>query len=416
MNNNEYALRGMYKPSFFYIFLNGDFDKNYSNMSDKDMGTFVHEYVHYLQNITTLFGQNNSILFLNYIYEFRNHIATHEGISIPLVDIPIPEFIKRNKVMFDLCSGTLETYTQNYDDVKVRIGKQIKEDISIDSVFLDFYLNGELVNTLIVGSHCVKESMAYIFQRFFDETVDLPVTPYKTVEILCKIINPTLLEDKRKIISLCILALNSQNVGFVLYHLILRAKDDSKLNGAELYKKYQETTYTKVENEVLSLKALYIRTIKNFLQILNSSLYCETTHFNRISENIIYALEKKSIPLIDILYEDNMEKIKRLEEIIDFYGIPFIHSVDNSIYFPEQYGENLPAEEFVEINALRIVIERLSGTESNNVGNGCTLYGLCSSSENDITDENCFEEQWNREVECPFTIVSKLWGLKEKIQ
>lgn len=42
-------LRGYYKPSFFYIYLKGSFDIDLDLLSNKDRGTFVHEYIHYVQ-------------------------------------------------------------------------------------------------------------------------------------------------------------------------------------------------------------------------------------------------------------------------------------------------------------------------------------------------------------------------------
>lgn len=55
-------LRGAYNTSFFHIYTAGDFNTDLSLISQEDRGTFIHEYIHYWQNIGTLWGLSSSIL------------------------------------------------------------------------------------------------------------------------------------------------------------------------------------------------------------------------------------------------------------------------------------------------------------------------------------------------------------------
>ena len=52
----EKELRGYYRTGCFHIYLRGSFDQDLEKMSHEDLSTFTHEYVHYLQNISTLYG------------------------------------------------------------------------------------------------------------------------------------------------------------------------------------------------------------------------------------------------------------------------------------------------------------------------------------------------------------------------
>lgn len=52
----EKALRGYYRTGCFHIYLAGSFDQDLTKMSQSDLGTFLHEYVHFLQNISTPYG------------------------------------------------------------------------------------------------------------------------------------------------------------------------------------------------------------------------------------------------------------------------------------------------------------------------------------------------------------------------
>ena len=52
----EKELRGYYRTGCFHIYLNGYFHEDLENVAFEDLSTFTHEYVHYLQNISTLYG------------------------------------------------------------------------------------------------------------------------------------------------------------------------------------------------------------------------------------------------------------------------------------------------------------------------------------------------------------------------
>ena len=68
----ESSLKGFYSNSFFHIYIDGGFDMDISRIAeDKDKGTVLHEYTHYIQNIGTLWGLYNSIFNYEYIWIFN---------------------------------------------------------------------------------------------------------------------------------------------------------------------------------------------------------------------------------------------------------------------------------------------------------------------------------------------------------
>lgn len=50
------AITGSCQPGFLQIKLTHSFDGSLVGFSQKDLGTFLHEYVHFLQNISTPWG------------------------------------------------------------------------------------------------------------------------------------------------------------------------------------------------------------------------------------------------------------------------------------------------------------------------------------------------------------------------
>lgn len=77
-------LRGYYKPSFFYIYLQGDFNTDSALLSVRDRGTLVHEYTHYIQNIATYWGLYCSIVRYQQLIEFKSYLNQAKEIKIPL--------------------------------------------------------------------------------------------------------------------------------------------------------------------------------------------------------------------------------------------------------------------------------------------------------------------------------------------
>ncbi len=408
----EYTIRGFYRPHFFSLFINGEFNIDLSEISKTDLGTFVHEYIHYLQNLTTIFGLRNSMFYFSYLYEVKKHIAENDKIEIP-IKIDFSETIKNGQIRFNLSNGSTKIFSPEYDDVKLYISTATEKDVTINVLVLELYKEGEKIENLIVGNNFVKESMARLYQQLFDNEVEHPTFPYKTAEILCKVLNPDLLKDKRKLIAICLLSLNSQNSGYTLYDLIIRTQSDKELNAIDLYKKYLNEFSVINNNEKITIKDFLLQSLDKFEEILSSSIVADINHFKLMIENIKYSAEKNILPLIDILFSD-MENIEKLKEIIDFYGIPHIRTISGYNFFPLNQEQNKPAEEYIELLGQQAVFERI--LELGKDKKMCSLFPVCQLSEDDVIDENCFNEQWKRTKPCPFKIISDNWKLNEKIE
>ena len=51
---------GFYEPSFFRLHIETDNSiENINNLNDRDFSTFLHEYIHFIQDTTTYYGLNN---------------------------------------------------------------------------------------------------------------------------------------------------------------------------------------------------------------------------------------------------------------------------------------------------------------------------------------------------------------------
>ncbi len=59
--NRLYTTLGYYMPSFYYMNIGEGNDKlDVNKLNDHDLSVFFHEYIHYLQDITTFDGVNRA--------------------------------------------------------------------------------------------------------------------------------------------------------------------------------------------------------------------------------------------------------------------------------------------------------------------------------------------------------------------
>lgn len=407
----EFEIRGFYRPHFFSIYINGVFSKDLQELSKKDLGTFVHEYTHYLQNVTSIFGLRYSSHFFRTLFEVKKFIVENESFTIPLM----PEFsqgVLNGRSEFDKHLGHKEVVNINeIEEVKFEFepSPSTFEDPILKMKIL---MDGKELYSIHLGNLCVKEGMARLVQKIYDEDVEHPIYYYSVVELLAKQLNPEILKDERKLIALCILALNAQNCIKTLYDLLIETREFPELDGKELFSKYQKERWIIHKSKKINIKQFALESLEKFHSELKFHVNTKLIHFEKLIQNIQYSIESDSNPLIEILYS-NQTEIAKLTDLISFYGIPLVRDIHDNEFSPNTLinGKNGPSLEFNDLFYQSLVIERLF------TKNGiCNNLGYCERSKAFDIDDNCFSTQWLRKDNCPFKLVSNNWGLKDKIE
>ena len=85
IEDNSY--NSFYRTSFFEIYLSCPFNKEFDDLAqDKQrLGLFTHEYIHYLQNISTPWGLYASMVRYEGVIETLNQLRSANDIKIPFV-------------------------------------------------------------------------------------------------------------------------------------------------------------------------------------------------------------------------------------------------------------------------------------------------------------------------------------------
>jgi hypothetical protein len=257
--------------------------------------------------------------------------------------------------------------------------------------------------------------MARLIQLLFDCNSNHNTFPYKTAEIIANKVYLDILNDKYKLITICLLSLNSQNSGLAFYELLIKSKNYSELNGIEFYKKYFHDYKIFNNNHEVDINSYFLNSLKLFKETLKGTLISELVHFEKLIFNIELSIKENRIPLIDALYDDESNSLQWLQKIISYYGIPHIRTKDGYNYFPKISDSDSFAEEYVELLGQQAVFERVLGIDLKIRNHTCSLFPICQNSDIDITDNHCFNKQWLRQKSCHFLKIFKYWKLDEKM-
>lgn len=98
--------KGSYTPGFFLMKLSFPFNINdLSELSTENLGTFAHEYVHFLQNTSTPYGLWQAMIFYQAISEFFSFVKKNKPSKLPVKDYSLSDTMKRRLDLENEASG-----------------------------------------------------------------------------------------------------------------------------------------------------------------------------------------------------------------------------------------------------------------------------------------------------------------------
>ena len=102
MKDLRSSLQGKYEPSFFNMKV--DIMSYNENMSDREISLFVHEYIHYLQNITTIYGLERLLYDFSILCRMVEWVWKQKSmdICVPISEDVLSELTRSNKKILDL--------------------------------------------------------------------------------------------------------------------------------------------------------------------------------------------------------------------------------------------------------------------------------------------------------------------------
>ena len=401
------SCRGFYTNGFFHIFIDGEFNPMINEIPTiTDRGTTVHEYIHYIQNIGTLWGLYESMTRYEHLIEFKQAITKEKDIKRPFVH-QLSESLKRKYEFIRFGNG----FTK-YTDIMVDANKPMekssrvvnvngKEEECISITFTDTNNNTQKID---LGALIIKESMAALYQSLIDADASHSDVPYNFVKLLAQKNYPRTASDPAKLICCCHASLFSMNPGLMLIKALEEMESDHSINGFEYFSHF-------VHNNTIKTKAGTTHTIADYFSImvngfkerLSANILAPIDHIGAALERM--KLDGKYYPVLSVLYEDDGITEENFSEIIGYYGIPYIQA-KNGLHYPQSTtNKEEAAMDVLELIVHEAIFLNLSKPENLWV---CPLYYMCKDSQ--YEKEECFTAPWTGGM-CSYKIISDSLGL-----
>ena len=117
--------RGEYKPAFMQIRIHDSYDGNIDELDIPTLGTIVHEYIHFLQNVSTPWGLYDSMVRYNIMAETYAFVENATStITLPLDIDYSPELA--NKIAIVKCGmGYCPLADTRRNDFKIDVNERI---------------------------------------------------------------------------------------------------------------------------------------------------------------------------------------------------------------------------------------------------------------------------------------------------
>lgn len=222
---------GEYLPGIFVIKVKKILEDNISCavFTETEVATLIHEYVHFLQDISTQTG----IIYFNFYSEL---LLLYLNVAKNAKEVELP-------IKLDACgvknaseqSELLSLYIGNDDHYKIHhINKIVveNEELLAEAFADNPALQGKPLQQVAIyydnkdtpyyfGGSCVRESMAYLIEHLaFGAELRRNEFPYNACEMVCEKVCPSLLKNPYLIVALCEFSLMHCNSGFEFYYLV----------------------------------------------------------------------------------------------------------------------------------------------------------------------------------------------------
>lgn len=384
----------------------------------RPFSTFFHEYLHYLQDITTSFGLMNGLEIQNRLKFYNSHAKNHAGgYKIPIskgLRFDIGNSHDMNQVYLGhIQSGPIPKIVY-VERVKSEVFVPTPYNTDLEKIVVGMENSMGKIEEMDFGGYSIVESMAFIGQKQCCGEVQLPEAPYELAQKVAMHIYPEFAHDNLNVFALCDVSLMTYHPGYCFFEF---------LKGIQ-----QDKIVPKRPEEVYDL--FYARMTGNGKGMLE--------HFNQLVDEaklrlVEYFTDEEQFKTEKVWLETVLDRARRLRigqpyfmlELIRqqavnsnyLYGLilelgsPLIQNdIGESHSFLASGFEEVPVriEMFAYIGEIFEVFERGKTT--------CGLKKFCKQSvRGDITDSRCDERPWERSKDievCGFGLFWRMWGLE----
>ena len=349
---------GVYTPAFMQIRLSFPFDGEFSHLEPWQKGTYLHEYVHYLQNISTPFGLLRSLLVYWNMTDMFAYLHTLSADTV--VQLPVSFSLDKKKetewkrhLLFSRGCTFRELPSKEIAPGE-KIGIDIKNIVynqhNYEIVELNLMLSDGQRYNVILGGDIIMESMAAMCQHMIDpnsthQGIDIP---YNLVKLLCQQHYPSIAADESKLVVLCYISLFSMNPGLALIEQLDYAEHNPNASGEDILNRFVMQNSIIVKGARKGVIEFFDSMVDDFKSLLSKTIQCPLDSIGEALERVKLS---NAIPPFVAAFADGIIDDEKFGQLSGYYGTPYIYSIEEKWY---KYPESLknPGQESQDMIAL----------------------------------------------------------------
>lgn len=372
-------------------------DVNFENIGFSDnfeqFGTLIHEYIHFLQNMSTCYGYVSMAVFYAKMLNILHLLGTCSDNIVSRIitnNKDIERFVARQEIAL----GDKDSWTyEAYDFISIEGFSLIKDE------YMDEYVDSTvpLVNLVLVreriierktlnfGAMCIMESMADMLERhIFGKSKNGEFVQYDICEKLWEYVFGNDVNQRKLVFRCCEYSLMYENPGQIFYcalvflkknvvHITTEAIDEFFLN---ILKPFYLNRFDDWYNEMMRLFGQLVPMDNSQLRPLRNYIEYFSDYFHNLQK------EKPIIFTNIFSLCPEMAKLK----IIEFMHVacPLIINKDNEVYVSDLLENNkLGLEEYAAFYALY----RMTGIKG---VKHCLLTEYCKVNTNCKVTQCCY--------------------------
>lgn len=424
---------GEYMPAFFQMYLKVDGRIDLNTCSDRDFTLFFHEYIHFLQDLTTTYGLTQCFYYGEYIQTAVNdiHKQNKGEFTVPIRYDEPSHHVKIANIITDTTMGDCYSDARYFNVENVSLDSI--DNLPIDCPEIDHIhvvdVESREGDFFSFGAYAIKESIAYILERLVARDYEeSPEFPYCSAEKIVEYIFPVFGKNILNTLALCDISLMFSNPAEVFYTTLMQLKRKNYVptKPHDLYaqlKNAKVDSFGKIADPFSHYRMVAEEARKKFKSYFYTGEHSDLhlAYYEWIDRLFDFSINMRiNEPsfLLDLCNDGYARLNNTFSRLVNNLGSPLIRNMRQDYFSIKPDGIGGWTSEVMK--SVSQIHELLHDGKLQ-----CSLYPWCVNSDNEQKEEPAFEpinpsieiclhkpwERCNSNDLCPFAMLWKNWNL-----
>lgn len=401
---------GIYFPSFFNMVIKTN--EEVETAINNNYPTFIHEFIHYIQDIMLPYNIRFNMTNLSLFYDMRQYTINHGGINRPFDKWSENSKLIMKQLEYTWGSSVSYNIIEPIDYVQSEFYQMTLPNNESKIYKYTLALNGKLLS-YHVGA---MDMLEYIADKIVGKhyKINTPHLPYKTIDFIFEHYGLSHIPFD---VRLCIVefCLYNDNPIHTLFGSFL--DNDFIKKNPNIFEDYN-TCYKLLLHHaewesVGNIKETIISKAERRLHDFKNELI---NHYNANFNEIVAWIEKVShfvvneftdkFIFLNMFQMSENELTEFISRTLDYIGFPLV--MNNKLKCSSFIHECVEKEQFIQFYVLQEFMQYISNT-----GKSCPIYKFCTAN-GSISDNKCLTNPNSKVFDdnsCPYILFLKSYGL-----